>query len=81
MVVISSCDAGPAGRTHVGRSSPRILDVVARKIATRDHSCNDDAFDSLYPKYAGARPKTLTLSKRQALREITSPPNRASRAR
>jgi hypothetical protein len=28
-MVFSLCDVGPAGRMHLGRSRPRILDIIA----------------------------------------------------
>jgi transposase len=34
------------------------------------HNFNDDAFESLYPKYAGGRPPTVTLPQRQAIKKI-----------
>jgi transposase len=34
------------------------------------HNFNDDAFESLYPKYAGGRPPTFTLPQRQAIKKI-----------
>jgi hypothetical protein len=34
------------------------------------HNFNDDAFESLYPKYAGGRPPTFTLPQRQAIKRI-----------
>jgi transposase len=34
------------------------------------HNFNDDAFESLYPKYAGGRPPTFTLPQRKAIKKI-----------
>jgi transposase len=34
------------------------------------HNLNDDAFESLYPKYGGGRPPTFTLPQRQAIKKI-----------
>jgi transposase len=34
------------------------------------HNFNDDAFESLYPQYAGGRPPTVTFPQRQAIKKI-----------
>jgi hypothetical protein len=59
------------GTSLTGAGAPRY--IVAPELT--------GAFDSLYRKYAGARLPPLTLPQPQALREVASPPNRASRAR
>ena len=38
--------------------------------ARRDQQLNDDGFGSLYPRYAGGRPPTLTLPQRQQVKKI-----------
>ncbi|GCE37976.1 mobile element protein [Rhodococcus wratislaviensis] len=43
-------------------SADRVRDVI--------HNFNTDGFDSLYPKYAGGRPKTFTLSERREIKKI-----------
>src|SRR5438105_5520970 len=47
----------------VGFTSPdRVPEVL--------HNFNDDGFDSLYQKYAGGRPPTLTLRQRHQIKKI-----------
>ncbi|MFV9452215.1 IS630 family transposase [Rhodococcus sp. NM-2] len=43
-------------------SADRVRDVI--------HNFNTDGFDSLYPKYAGGRPKTFTLPERREIKKI-----------
>ncbi|WP_228044718.1 helix-turn-helix domain-containing protein [Rhodococcus pyridinivorans] len=43
-------------------SADRVRDVI--------HNFNTDGFDSLYPKYAGGRPKKCTLSERREIKKI-----------
>nr|WP_237289614.1 helix-turn-helix domain-containing protein [Streptomyces gilvosporeus] len=43
-------------------SDDRVRDVI--------HNFNADGFDSLYPKYAGGRPKTFTLPERREIKKI-----------
>jgi len=43
-------------------SADRVRDVV--------HNFNTDGFDSLYPKYAGGRPKKFTLPERREIKKI-----------
>lgn len=43
-------------------SADRVRDVI--------HNFNADGFDSLYPKYAGGRPKTFTLPNRREIKKI-----------
>ncbi|GAA4483860.1 hypothetical protein GCM10023094_36040 [Rhodococcus olei] len=43
-------------------SADRVRDVI--------HNFNNDGFDSLYPKYAGGRPKTFTLPERREIKKI-----------
>ena len=43
-------------------SADRVRDVI--------HNFNADGFDSLYPKYAGGRPKTFTLPERREIEKI-----------
>ena len=43
-------------------SADRVRDVI--------HNFNADGFDSLYPKYAGGRPKTFTLPERREIKKI-----------
>ena len=52
---------------------PRISEVVFTDPDTvRDviHNFNRDGFDALYPRYAGGRPQTFTLPKRQEIKRI-----------
>jgi transposase len=56
-----------------GMSPPRISEVVFTDPDTvRDliHNFNADGFDALYPRYAGGRPQTFTLPKRQEIKRI-----------
>lgn len=52
-------------------SADRVRDVI--------HNFNEDGFDSLYPRYAGGRPKTFTLPERREIKKIavSSPANHA----
>jgi transposase len=43
-------------------SADRVRDVI--------HNFNADGFDSLYPKYAGGRPRTFTLPERREIKKI-----------
>ncbi|WP_342222251.1 IS630 family transposase [Nocardia gipuzkoensis] len=43
-------------------SADRVRDVI--------HNFNADGFDSLYPKYAGGRPKTFTLPERREIKKL-----------
>ncbi|EME67361.1 transposase [Rhodococcus ruber BKS 20-38] len=43
-------------------SSDRVCDVI--------HNFNTDGFDSLYPQYAGGRPKKFTLPERREIKKI-----------
>jgi transposase len=43
-------------------SADRVRDVI--------HNFNTDGFDSLYPKYAGGRPKKFTLPERREIKKI-----------
>ncbi|MEU0163502.1 IS630 family transposase [Streptomyces sp. NPDC006261] len=43
-------------------SADRVRDVI--------HNFNADGFDSLYPKYAGGRPRTFTLTERREIKKI-----------
>lgn len=43
-------------------SEDRVRDLI--------HNFNTDGFDSLYPKYAGGRPKTFTLPERREIKKI-----------
>lgn len=54
-------------------SPPRISEVVFTDPDTvRDviHNFNRDGFDSLYPRYAGGRPRSFTLPERQQIKRI-----------
>src|SRR4051795_1566017 len=56
-----------------GMTPPRISEVVFTDPDTvRDviHNFNRDGFDALYPRYAGGRPQTFTLPKRQEIKRI-----------
>jgi len=56
-----------------GMSPPKISEVVLTDPdAVRDviHNFNRDGFDSLYPCYAGGRPRTFTLPERQRIKKI-----------
>lgn len=56
-----------------GMGPPRISEVVFTDPGTvRDvvHNFNHDGFDSLYPRYAGGRPRTFTLPERRAITKI-----------
>jgi Homeodomain-like domain len=43
-------------------SPDRVRDVI--------NNFNDNGFESLYPRYAGGRPPTFTLGRRQAIKKI-----------
>jgi len=43
-------------------SEDRVRDVI--------HNLNTDGFDSLYPKYAGGRPRTFNLPERREIKKI-----------
>lgn len=43
-------------------SADRVRDVI--------HNFNTDGFDSLYPKYAGGRPKKFTLPERREIKKL-----------
>jgi hypothetical protein len=43
-------------------SADRVRDVI--------HNFNADGFGSLYPRYAGGRPKTFTLPERREIKKI-----------
>jgi len=43
-------------------SEDRVRDVI--------HNFNADGFDSLYPRYCGARPPTFTLPQRREIKKI-----------
>ena len=43
-------------------SADRVRDVI--------HNFNADGFDSLYPKYAGGRPRTFNLTERREIKKI-----------
>jgi transposase len=56
-----------------GMTPPRISEVVFTDPDTvRDviHNFNRDGFEALYPRYAGGRPQTFTLPKRQEIKRI-----------
>ena len=56
-----------------GMTPPRISEVVFTDPDTvRDviHNFNRDGFAALYPRYAGGRPQTFTLPKRQEIKRI-----------
>jgi transposase len=56
-----------------GMAPPRISEVVFTDPDTvRDviHNFNRDGFEALYPRYAGGRPQTFTLPKRQEIKRI-----------
>src|SRR4051812_21440464 len=56
-----------------GMTPPRISEVVFTDPDTvRDviHNFNRDGFEALYPRYAGGRPQTCTLPKRQEIKRI-----------
>ena len=56
-----------------GMAPTRISEVVFTDPDTvRDviHNFNRDGFDSLYPRYAGGRPRKFTLPERQAIKKI-----------
>lgn len=44
-------------------SADRVRDVI--------HNFNADGFESLYPKYKGGRPTTLTLPERREIKKIS----------
>ncbi len=43
-------------------SADRVRDVI--------HNFDADAFDSLYPRYKGGRPKTFTLPERREIKKV-----------
>jgi transposase len=56
-----------------GMSPPRISEVVFTDPDTVRgviHNFNRDGFDSLYPRYAGGRPRTFTLPERRKITRI-----------
>ena len=63
MVLLSAQGMDVEQISKVAFTSPdRVRDVI--------NNFNDDAFDSLYPKYAGGRPPTFTLPQRQQVKKI-----------
>jgi Homeodomain-like domain len=51
----------------------RIAEVVfsdADTVRELIHNFNRDGFEALYPRYRGGRPRTFTLSQRQAIKRI-----------
>lgn len=63
MVLLSAQGMDIAQIARVAFTSPdRVRDVI--------NSFNDDGFESLYPRYAGGRPRTFTLGQRQAIKKI-----------
>jgi len=57
MVLLSVQEMDVAGIAKVTFTSPdRVREVL--------NNFNDDGFESLYPKYAGARPPTFTFAQR-----------------
>ena len=63
MVLLSAQGMDVEQIAKVAFTSPdRVRDVI--------NNFNDDGFDSLYPKYAGGRPPTFTLSERQEIKKI-----------
>ena len=63
-MILLSAQGMPAGKiAEVSfTSADRVRDVI--------HNFNTDGFDSLYPKYAGGRPKTFTLPERREIKKI-----------
>ncbi|MDV6259695.1 MULTISPECIES: IS630 family transposase [Rhodococcus] len=63
-MVLLSAQGMPAGKiAEVSfTSADRVRDVI--------HNFNTDGFDSLYPKYAGGRPKKFTLPERREIKKI-----------
>lgn len=63
-MVLLSAQGMPAGKiAEVSfTSTDRVRDVI--------HNFNTDGFDSLYPKYAGGRPKKFTLPERREIKKI-----------
>ena len=63
MVLLSAQGMPVAKIAEVSFTSvDRVRDVI--------HNFNADGFDSLYPKYAGGRPKTFTLAERREIKKI-----------
>jgi transposase len=63
MVLLSAQKMSVAKIAEVTFTSPdRVRDVI--------HNFNADGFDSLYPKYAGGRPRTFTLPERREVKKI-----------
>ncbi|MFG1755718.1 helix-turn-helix domain-containing protein [Streptosporangium sandarakinum] len=63
MVLLSAQGMNVAKIAEVTFTSPdRVRDVL--------HNFNADGFTSLYPKYKGGRPKTLTLPERREIKKI-----------
>jgi transposase len=63
MILLSAQGMDVAKIAEVAFTSPdRVRDVI--------HNFNTDGFASLYPKYAGGRPKTFTLAERREIKKI-----------
>ncbi|WP_406314522.1 helix-turn-helix domain-containing protein [Streptosporangium sp. NBC_01639] len=63
MVLLSAQGMNQVKIAEVTFTSPdRVRDVI--------HNFNADGFDSLYPKYAGGRPKVFTLAERREIKKI-----------
>jgi transposase len=63
MVLLSAQGMDAEQIAEVAFTSPdRVRDVI--------NNFNEDAFDSLYPRYAGGRPPTFTLPQRQQIKKI-----------
>ena len=63
-VILLSAQGMPVARIAevAFTSADRVRDVI--------HNFNADGFDSLYPRYAGGRPKTFTLPERREIKKI-----------
>jgi len=63
MILLSAQGMTPAKIAEVTfTSEDRVRDVI--------HNFNDDGFDSLYPKYAGGRPRKFSLPERREIKKI-----------
>lgn len=63
MVLLSAQGMDPTAIAQVAFTSPdRVRDVI--------HGFNTDGFDSLYPHYAGGRPRTFTPDQRAEITRI-----------
>ena len=70
--VAAGADGAALGAGHGGDATGAKMTFITIPVRVRDgiDNSNEDGFDSLYPKYVGGRPPTVTLPRRQAIKRI-----------